>query len=347
MEDREVFGNQVVFYKSSEKMNEIRDNSIDVIVTSPPYNRNKCYSDDSGEKYNDKKPKKEYFSFLTRVWKECHRVLNPRGIFFLNIGDAAPDQGISEEVVKLAVKTGFYRLQTIIWIKSFLGKGHYTPSGGERRLNNLWENIFVLIKDKNTYYMNPKEIGIPYVDKSNIGRYSEEDLRDAGNIWLVPYLKTTGITIKKGHEAPFPIELPYKCIKLVEGAATVLDPFLGTGTTLAAARLLNKKGFGYEKFPRKGLIKKRILEESYQYTPPVLIPHMELAIILLSQYCQSIEYINLQKKGHFKFTKKEKIELKILRETLERLNLHIPFLEDYHHQLKKNNLKTKTLQNFF
>ena len=340
MVDYEVFDNQTIYYKSSENMHEIQDNSIDVIITSPPYNRNKSYSDDTGEAYNDKQPKEKYFQFLSRVWQECFRVLNPKGMFFLNIGDAAPDQGLSEEVVQLAVETGFRRLQTIIWIKSFLGKGHFTPSGGSRRLNNLWENIFVLVKDKKSYQMNPKAIGIPYADKSNIGRYADEDLRDAGNVWLVPYYKTTGATIKKGHEAPFPIELPYKCIKLTEGE-TVLDPFAGTGSTLAAARLLNKKGFGYEKFPRREIIRKRILESSFQASPPVLIPHMELAISILSRLLNKIEYSKIQKDVFLRFSQKEKTELSILKDVLDRLELQLPFIEDYFNQWEKNRQKKK------
>ena len=340
MVDYDSFDNQIVYYKSSENMNEIDDNSIDVIVTSPPYNRNKLYSDDLGRRYNDNQPEEEYFQFLARVWKECFRVLSPRGVFFLNIGDAAQDQGISETVVQLAVEVGFHRLQTIIWMKSFLGKGHYTPSGGNRRLNNLWENIFVLVKDRKSYHINPKAIGIPYADKSNIGRYTDEDLRDAGNIWLVPYSKTTGSTIKKGHEAPFPIELPYKCIKLTEGE-TVLDPFVGTGSTLTASRLLNKKGFGYEKFPRKEIIKKRILNDSFEQTPLVLLPHLELTIETLSRYCNDLEYTELIEKGLFKFSQKEKVQLQILKDTLDQLNLQIPFLEEYFDQWEKNREKAK------
>ncbi|MFW9902913.1 MAG: DNA-methyltransferase [Candidatus Thorarchaeota archaeon] len=335
MVDYDIFNGQTVYYKSSENMNEIKDDSIDVIVTSPPYNRNKLYSNDIGESYDDKQPEQEYFRFLKRVWKECFRVLSLRGIFFLNIGDAAQDQGVSENVVQLAVKAGFHRLQTIIWIKSFLGKGHYTPSGGDRRLNNLWENIFVLVKDKTRYRIDPKAIGIPYADKSNIGRYADEDLRDAGNIWLIPYSKTTGATIKKGHEAPFPIELPYKCIKLA-GGETVLDPFVGTGSTLAASRLLKKKGFGYEKFPRKEIIRKRILEDSFNDIPPVLLPHLELALNILTRYCSIINYDQLIEKGLLKFSRKEKIQLEILKDTLDTLNLQIPFLQDYFDQWKKN-----------
>ena len=337
----DAFDNQIIYYKSSENMSEIANDSIDVIVTSPPYNRNKLYSDDLGGKYNDNQPEAEYFQFLTRVWRECFRVLSPRGIFFLNIGDAAQDQGVSENVVQLAVEAGFHRLQTIIWIKSFLGKGHYTPSGGNRRLNNLWENIFVLVKDRKRYHINPKAIGIPYADKTNIGRYSDEDLRDAGNVWLVPYSKTTGATIKKGHEAPFPVELPYKCIKLAEGE-TVLDPFLGTGSTLTASRLLNKKGFGYEKFPRKEIIKNRILDDSFKNTPSTLLPHLEQAIEILSRYCSNLTYSQLHERGFLKFSQKEKMRLKILKNTLDQMNLKIPFLEEYFNQWEKTRSRKKT-----
>ncbi|MHA2054101.1 MAG: DNA-methyltransferase, partial [Candidatus Hodarchaeales archaeon] len=246
-----------IYYKSSEKMDEIESDSIDVIVTSPPYNRNKTYTDDAGNLYDDNKTEVDYLEFLQTVWVECKRSLGSHGMFFLNIGDSAQNQGFSETIANSVSRSGFIRLQTIIWIKSLLGRGHYTPSGGDRRLNNIFEYIYVFVKDNKKYHLKPKNIGIPYADKSNIGRYGASDLRDAGNVWFIPYSRTTGATIKKGHEAPYPIELPYRCIRLTE-AKSILDPFLGTGTSLAAARILGIKGFGYEKYPRKNIIKERI-----------------------------------------------------------------------------------------
>lgn len=263
---------QTVYFKSSENMEEIVDKNVDVIITSPPYNVGKTYTDGS-KIYNDKKPYDEYLNFLLKVFKECYRVLSDSGIFFLNIGDSARDQGKSEDVVRVAVKAGFKRLQTVIWLKSVFGKGHFTPSGGNRRLNNLWEYVFILVKSKK-YEIHPKEIGIPYADKSNIGRYSDVDLRDAGDIWFIPYTKTTGATIKKGHEAPFPIELPLKCLKLVPQAKIVLDPFIGTGSTLTASYLLNRTGFGYEIHPNIDLIKNR-LEEKVTLPKSPLLPQIE------------------------------------------------------------------------
>jgi site-specific DNA-methyltransferase (adenine-specific) len=225
------------------------------------------------KKYDDKKGYSDYLAFLTRVFKECYRVSSEEGIFFLNIGDSAKSQGKSEDVVRCAVSAGFTRLQTVIWIKSIFGKGHYTPSGGSRRLNNVWEFIFILIKSKH-YQINPKAIGIPYSDKSNIGRYSDIDLRDAGDVWFIPYMKTTGATIKKGHEAPFPVELPLKCLSLVPSVKTVLDPFIGTGSTLRAAKELNLTGYGYELYPRKDVIINRLNESITPIETP-LLPQLE------------------------------------------------------------------------
>ena len=239
--------NQTVYFKSSEEMSELEDESIDVVITSPPYNRGKTYSSDNGEIHDDKMEDAEYYSFLTAIWSECYRVAKKSAVFFLNIGDSAGDQGKSEKVAMSAEAASWKRIQDIIWVKSFLGKGHYTPSGGNRRLNNLWEHIFLFAKNTKEYKIDPKAIGISYTDKSNIGRYSDTDLRDPGNVWLIPYMKTTGATIKKGHEAPFPIGLPYKCIKMVPNVNTVLDPFGGTCSTLAACLNLEVKGYAYEK----------------------------------------------------------------------------------------------------
>ena len=281
-----ILKDQTVFFKSSEDMSELEDESIDVVITSPPYNRGKVYSSDIGEIHDDRMEESEYLSFLTQIWLECYRVAKKSAVFFLNIGDSAFDQGKSEKVAISAEKASWLRIQDIIWVKSFLGKGHYTPSGGNRRLNNLWEHVYLFVKDRNEYQLDPKAVGIPYTDKSNIGRYSDVDLRDPGNVWLIPYVKTTGATIKKGHEAPFPIGLPYKCIKLVPNVKTVLDPFGGTCSTLAACLKLGVKGYAYEKYPRTEVIKSRILEgKDFYEESENLLPHLEMALILLSNLC--------------------------------------------------------------
>jgi site-specific DNA-methyltransferase (adenine-specific) len=334
--------NQTVFFKSSENMSELEDESIDVIITSPPYNRGKVYSSDGGEIHNDKMEENEYLSFLTRIWNECYRVAKKNAVFFLNIGDSALDQGKSEKVAKSAEMASWIRVQDIIWVKSFLGKGHYTPSGGNRRLNNLWEHVYLFVKDKKEYKINPKAIGIPYADKSNIGRYSDTDSRDPGNVWLIPYDKTTGATIKKGHEAPFPIGLPYKCIKLVPNVAKVLDPFGGTCTTLSACLKLGVIGVAYEKYPRIEVIKSRILEgKNYKESELSLIPHLELSLRLLNEILlESMPSLPVLK------SKVEFNNYKILLDVLSNLNINNSFKKTLEKRINdfKNSLNKKKEQ---
>ncbi len=308
---------QTVFFTSSEKMDELEDNYIDVIITSPPYNRGKHYSDgQNSEVYDDNLPESDYLAFLERVWRECYRVASKNCLFFLNIGDSAVDQGISEKVAKSAVSAGWIRIQDIVWVKSIYGRGHYTPTGGSRRFNNIWEHIYLFVKDKKSYQLDTKAVGIPYADKSNIGRYGDTDLRDPGNVFHIEYEKTTGHSIKKGHDAPFPIGLPYTCIKAVPDAKTVLDPFLGTGTTLAAASCLNKKGFGYEKYPRQDLINQTIVSgKNYTPKPIILLPHYELTIKKLVEVLQNFE-IDITIKS-----KKDVLEYEIVRDTLKKMGI--------------------------
>jgi len=336
------FKNQTVFFKSSEHMSELEDESIDVVITSPPYNRGKTYSSDNGEIHDDKMEDAEYYSFLTTIWSECYRVAKKSAVFFLNIGDSAGDQGKSEEVAKSAENASWKRIQDIIWVKSFLGKGHYTPSGGNRRLNNLWEHIFLFAKNTKEYKIDPKAIGIPYTDKSNIGRYSDTDLRDPGNVWLIPYTKTTGATIKKGHEAPFPIGLPYKCIKMVPNVETVLDPFGGTCSTLAACLKLSVKGYAYEKYPRAEVIKSRILEgKDFQEIEENLIPHLELSLKLLNDLLSESSLTLPVIKTKVAFT-----NYQILDKILNNLNIKKSFKNSLEKRLKryKDTLDIKTGQ---
>ena len=337
-----TIGEQTIFFKSATKMTELGDESIDLIVTSPPYNRGKKYADE----YDDNLPKNEYHQLLEEVFSEAFRVLKKSGLFFLNIGDAANDQGKSEQVALIAEAVGFDRVQTIIWVKSLLGKGHYTPSGGNRRLNNLWEYIYMFAKGR-TYQLDPKAIGIPYADKSNIGRYSEVDLRDPGNVWLINYSLTTGKTIKKGHEAPFPIELPYRCIRLAKNVKTVLDPFGGTGSTLAAAHYLKVKGIAYEKYPKIEVIKKRILNSQFIPQKQILIPDMEKAIQyfieLLNKVAEIYPSLDLHKIEKVKFPVKK---LERILNILNDFELNSDFLMNLSRILKREKVKVGNLEKF-
>lgn len=234
----------------SRNMFQIKDQSIKVCVTSPPYFRNKTY-ETQYETYE------EYRTYLKQVWKEVKRVLRNDGILFVNIGDSFENQLKSHDIARDIVECGFHFVQTVIWVK-----GHHSPVQGDRHLNHLFEYIFIFSKDPKNYSLERLAIGVPYMDKSNIGRWkiAKKDLRCRGDVWRINY-ETVQNRSQKLHEAIFPSELPETCIKLVSSDEKdfVLDPFLGSGTTILAASKLGRNSIGYEINPRyEKIIRKKL-----------------------------------------------------------------------------------------
>lgn len=226
----------------------IDENSIDIIITSPPYN--------IGIKYNSHKdtmPFDEYLDWMEEFGRMCKRVLKNNGSLFFNIGDKASDEFRAFEVAERIAKS--LKLQnTIHWVKSIaipeldINVGHFKPVNSERFINNFHEYIFHFTKDKSVN-LNKTAIGVPYADKSNITRWkhgSENgDSRDRGNVWYISY---DTVQSEKEHPASFPKKLPEMCIKLhgFNKNTTVLDPFLGSGTTCVVAKELGCKFIGFE-----------------------------------------------------------------------------------------------------
>jgi site-specific DNA-methyltransferase (adenine-specific) len=225
------------------------DVRIDVIVTSPPYNINKEYSS-----YKDNKEREGYLNWLYQIAKLSYLILKDNGSFFLNIGGTHSDPMLPFDVVKKFKEAGYKLQNTIHWIKSIsiekedVGKsngkrhdysvGHFKPIISERYLTDLQEYIFHLTKEGNVK-VNKRAIGVPYQDKTNIGRWKSaiEDKRDRGNVWFIPY---PTINEERPHPAVFPEKLPYLCIKMhgIRKDMIVYDPFMGIGTTaLACIRL--------------------------------------------------------------------------------------------------------------
>jgi site-specific DNA-methyltransferase (adenine-specific) len=227
------------------RLNEIELNSIDVIVTSPPYNIGLNYS-----KYIDKKSPDEYLKWLVNIFVETNKYLKTDGSIFLNIAGTNVNPWIPMQIATELKKT--YVLQnSIIWVKSIAIKGnthgHFKPIKSERYLNNNYEYIFHFTKTGNVG-VDRLSIGVPYKYKSNIKRFNHDlDLRCAGNVWFVPYTTTQSKADKFNHPGTYPVELVERCLKLHGlGPLSVLDPFVGTGTTLKACMNLNHYGIGID-----------------------------------------------------------------------------------------------------
>ncbi len=216
---------------------------VDVVVTSPPYNIGVEYNS-----YTDKMEPKSYSAWLYVVAKTIYRILKDDGSFFLNMGSTCKNPSFAMEMCRIVRNAGWVLQNNIIWVKSIsvggTSHGHFKPIKSKRFLNDQHENIFHFTKDGNVS-IERLAIGVPYADKSNIGRYSDQDLRCGGNTWFIPY---ETVQKKKQHPAGFPVGLPEKCIKMhgIRDDMIVLDPFLGAGTTLIACQKLGVSGIGVE-----------------------------------------------------------------------------------------------------
>ena len=226
----------------------LTDGCVDVIVTSPPYNIGVAYNT-----HKDDMPFDEYLAWMGEVAAECRRVLKGRGSLFFNIGDKPSDKLRSLRVAERI--TEHLQLQnTIHWVKSIavpevdVNIGHYKPVNSARYLNNCHEYIFHFTPAGDVL-LDKLAIGVPYQDKSNVGRWkvAKQDVRGRGNQWFIPY-KT--VQSQKEHPAAFPPLLAEMCIKLhglpCDGRLLVLDPFMGSGSTALAAEKLGCDWVGFE-----------------------------------------------------------------------------------------------------
>lgn len=234
----------------------VREKSADVIVTSPPYNIGINYGS-----YRDALPREQYLSWMEEVGSAVKRALADDGSFFLNIGNKPKDQWIAWDVA--AVLRKVFVLQNVIhWVKSIaiskvdagnypniagdIAVGHFKPIVSDRFLNDCHEYIFHFTK-KGDARLDKLAVGIPYQDKTNIGRWkaAKEDRRDRGNTWFIPY-ETIQNKSERPHPATFPAKLPEMCIRLHGDARLAVDPFTGIGSTAVAALRLGVNFIGFE-----------------------------------------------------------------------------------------------------
>ena len=148
-----------------EWVSQIKPYSVDLTVTSPPYKDCDGYSEDLIR------------GLAIRLWL-CHK---PNTLCFVNFGHLAEAKSRPFKVCDIFECNGWVLGETFTWVKN-----HYKPIQGSRRLNNLSEFIFLLHKGKMPS-INRLAIGVPYNDKSNVGRFAEQDLKCGGNVWPIKY----------------------------------------------------------------------------------------------------------------------------------------------------------------
>lgn len=225
-----------IIASSCENMKDIPNNSLHLMITSPPYNVSKEYDNDLSLN--------EYLNLLKNCFAETYRVLVDGGRACINIANIGrkPYIPLSDYVSKIMIEIGFNMRGEIIWNKS-AGAGISTAWGSFQSASNpilrdVHEYILIFSKGNYKRERNKEE---KELRKDNITK--EEFIEWTKSVWTM----NTESAKRIGHPAPFPEELPNRLIKLFSFTNDiVLDPFMGSGTTAIAAIKNNRNFVGYE-----------------------------------------------------------------------------------------------------
>ncbi len=250
-----------VIFGDSRRMPELREESVHLVVTSPPYWCIKDY--DHPAQVGHDQSYEDYLADLRSILSQCHRVLHPGCRAAVNIGDQylrASEHGryrvkpIPADVTRMGRDIGFDFMGSIIWRKisttqttgggCWMGSVYYPKDG-----HVTYEHEYILLFRKRGEWPRPTE------EQKEASRLTKKQRSQwFRGVWELQPARQVG------HVAQFPVELPRRLIKMYSFAGeTVLDPFLGSGTTLLAADLEGRYGVGYEINPElEGTIRRKI-----------------------------------------------------------------------------------------
>lgn len=221
-----------LYCKSSENMDEVPDNSIHLMITSPPYN--------VGKEYDDDLTLDEYLELLTTVFGQTYKKLVTGGRACINIANIGrkPYIPLHAMVIEIMLDLGFLMRGEIIWDKSTSAGGSCAWGSWMSASNPVLRDYheYILVFSKESYSKNKAQKKRDTIERDEFIQWTK-------SIWTFPAVNAKKI----GHPAPFPLELPHRLINLYSYENDiVLDPFCGSGTTCIAAIQNNRNYIGYD-----------------------------------------------------------------------------------------------------
>jgi site-specific DNA-methyltransferase (adenine-specific) len=232
----------------SRNMRELKDESIQLIITSPPYWQLKDYGSDNQIGYNDSY--EDYINNLNLVWNECYRVLENGCRLCINIGDQFARSvyygrykviPIRTEIIKFCEGIGFDYMGAIIWQK----RTTTNTTGGASIMGSFPYPRNGILSIDYEFILLFKKLGKPLKPDKEF-KLQSEMTKEEWKEYFSGHWYFNGAK-QDGHIAVFPEELPVRLIKMFAFVGdTVLDPFLGSGTTTLAAKKLSRNSIGYE-----------------------------------------------------------------------------------------------------
>ncbi len=285
-----------VIIGDSRRMKEVNDESVHLVITSPPYWQLKDYGPEEQIGYND--TYEDYINNLNLVWKECHRVLHKGCRLCINIGDQFARSvyygrykiiPIRTEIIKFCETIGFDYMGAIIWQKVTT----CNTTGGATIMGSFPYPRNGIIKLDYEFIMIFKKLGRPPRVTKEIKEKSKLS-KEEWNKYFYGHWNFSGEKQDK-HIAPFPEELPKRLIKMFSFVGdTVLDPFLGSGTTSVSALKLSRNSIGYEiNADYLPTIKERLMENRglFNRTEKIEIIQQERTPIDFKREIRKLPYI--------------------------------------------------------
>jgi len=238
--------------------NYVEEESVTLAVTSPPYGLGKDY----GEGYKDKYDLDTWLDFMNKAAKEVFRVLKPNGSYFLNVSPIPHPK--TKEIIPLdsyvfleLKKAGFKLRNKVIW--------HFNNMQNPiKRLSGRWEAVLWFVKDIENYVFNLEDIRIPYITKGD--KRLTGSGRNPTDVWY--FDRVNNMTKNKfniNHPCVYPEPMIERILKMSSNKDDlILDPFVGSGTTMKVAKYLERRSIGIEINEKyEELIKRRFGEDTH------------------------------------------------------------------------------------